>query len=82
MIDIKANCIPKLGCDLPFVKQTRVFAFKKILWSELGFEKILLYGCGIIQIDDTLGLLFGGSCFSAPLWTLDENSTLPGKFSC
>ncbi len=80
MVNGKANRIPKLRRNLPFVQQARPRTFKKSAWLEICNLQIALQRILIRHVKDTLGNLLCCCRLAAPLWPFYQYSSLACKF--
>ena len=80
MINCKANRIPELRSNLPFVQQSRLRTFKKSARLEVSNLEIAHQGILVGHVKDALGNLLSGCRLTTPLWTFYQNSTLASQF--
>ena len=73
VIHLKADCVPQLGGQLPFVDEPGSRAFQQALGVQLRHGNVLFLLFRVIHIQDTGRQLFGGRGLTAPFWPFDQN---------
>ena len=80
VVNGEANRIPQLRCILPLVNQARFGTCKQGIDIKFRSFQVLVAGCRVGHVQDTLCVLLTCRCLAAPFCTLNQNSSHRRKF--